>query len=529
VTEVRRYASAGRPTTSAHTGSRPSQLRGVRLALDIDGLLQRFGRPAPEGIALLGELSRIRQRASAGGSERRLEVCVIRHASQRGGETRARLVDDLRSLDLLSDTATLGGEPLLVTNAAELAALAHDSSGRMGVMLMGGRHRPVSEALKAGLPAYVLSDRRVAGVEQLAFAEAGRVIAESLRLPTPRPISDLARRGVLLALDIADVPDARQVARSAMREDPRADWIVIANMMLLYTESDELVDDLVSRGAARRLPRTVNKLELALAPDADRQRIEPMLSVDGHAIGRARDGDPAPPIMSWSNARRRVIGTPRNGQPTRDLPARPHHGSVLESGFVVPTASDLVDSTPEALFEVLRTLLPASAALDIAVSPLERPLIMFSSPHRTDASEDLIAISYQSTESMPEGNGLIQAHHARAALTVAARLAEGRGTAGTLHCLHSAASPSLDRLLWQGEANRVVAVIRLADSGTPETTVAATSTLVGPLERVIGPVAPLDGANARLPTVSIRGPVAAPSGLDRAAELCAEAVRALTR
>ena len=504
------------------------ELRGVRLALDVDGLLQRFGRAVPDGDALLAELSRIRHRLSAPTAERNLEIYLLRFVSRGSSdESNTRLIDDLRSLDLLSRIEALGAETLVLDAAADLSALASAPSGRMGVMLMSGRHQPVAEALRAAIPAYVLSDRRLTGVEQLSVVDAGRVIAEGLRLPTPRPMSDETRKGFLLAVKIVDITDIRARVRAAMRHDPHADWIVIGSTMLLYGEDEELERDLIPQAGVERLRKSINKLALALVPVADERHVEPLFSGHGYTVGLTRETDLRDPIVPWVDYRRRVILPPR-----RDKPTPSHDPFVLARDFDAGPLPDLIDAAPRIAFETLRPVLPASAMIDLVVRP-DGPMITFASPHRTDASEDLTVISYESdVQKSNATSGTIPAHQVRGALALGAALAQRRGAAGALHCLSSTGRLALpmERLVWQGESNRVAAVVRLADSGTPDTTVTATPNLIDRLKRVVGPVAPLDQADAALPTVSIRGPlVMSPAGAaNRVTELCADAIEALT-
>jgi hypothetical protein len=146
-----------------YVSARRSAIKGVRLVLDVYGLLQRFGKVVPDGAALLAQLYRVGERLAASKSDRTLEVYLLSYAPIDGvAEARSSLLDELNRLELMSSVTRLGAEPLLVDTAADLKALTFDParSRRMGVMLMSGRNRPVAEALAAGIPAYVLSDQR---------------------------------------------------------------------------------------------------------------------------------------------------------------------------------------------------------------------------------------------------------------------------------------------------------------------------------------------------------------------------------
>ena len=214
----------------------------------------------------------------------------------------------------------------------------------------------------------MLSDQCLPGLEQLVLVEAERVIAEALRLPTPRPMSDESRTGSLLACEVTGVTDALERARAAMQDDPRSDWLVIGNTMLLYTESEELEESLISHTHAIRLRGNINKQMLALAPTAAESRIEPLFSVHGYAIGLARGTDSGGAIKAWALVRRRVIAaaTSTAGQIADD-------NSDPVRTYNLKEVKGVQDEAPEALWRTLRGILPGSAAVDLVVISAPRP------------------------------------------------------------------------------------------------------------------------------------------------------------
>jgi hypothetical protein len=511
-----------------YVSARRSAIKGVRLVLDVYGLLQRFGKVVPDGAALLAQLYRVGERLAASKSDRTLEVYLLSYAPIDGvAEARSSLLDELNRLELMSSVTRLGAEPLLVDTAADLKALTFDSahSRRMGVMLMSGRNRPVAEALAAGIPAYVLSDQRLPGVEQLVLVEAERVVAEALRLPTPRPMSDESRTGSLLACEVTGVTDALERARAAMQDDPRSDWLVIGNTMLLYTESEELEESLISHTHAIRLRGNINKQMLALAPTAAESRIEPLFSAHGYAIGLARGTDSGGAIKAWALVRRRVIAaaTSTAGQIADD-------NSDPVRTYNLKEVKGVQDEAPEALWRTLRGILPGSAAVDLVVNRPQGPMVTFMSPGRRSASEDLIVVSYEGA--VAGARDVISKGQLEAALALTSALLERPGSPGVLHCLSptGALTVPIDQVLWQGEANRTSALVRLGDSPNGETTVAATSGLIGKVEGILESISPIERTEAGMPTLTIRFPWTTPSADARRDEFerAANAIVALT-
>ncbi|MBR0820271.1 hypothetical protein [Bradyrhizobium liaoningense] len=508
--------------------AQPSAINGLRLVLDVHGLLQRFGKVVPDGAALLAQLYRVGERLATSKSDRTLEIYLLSYAPiGRVAEARSSLLDELNRLDLMSSVTRLGAEPLLVDTAADLKALTSDPthSRRMGVMLMSGRNRPVAEALAAGIPAYVLSDQHLYGIEQLVLVEAERVIAEALRLPTPRPMSDESRTGSLLACEVTDVTDALERARAAIQDDPRSDWLVIGGTMLLYVESEELEQSLISNTHAIRLQRNISKQSLVLAPTAAESLIEPLFSAHGYTIGLARGTDPRGAVKSWALVRRRIIpaATSSAGQ-VADNDSDPDYS------FNLKEVKGFQDEAPEGLLATLRGFLPASAAVDLVVNHLQGSMVTFMSPCRRSASEDLIVVSYEGV--VAGARDVISKGQLEAAFALTAALLERPGSPGVLHCLSTtgALTIPMDRLLWQGEANRISALLRLGDSPSGETTVAATTELISKVERILEPISPIERTEAGQPTLTIRFPWTAPAAGARRDEFkrAATAIVALT-
>src|SRR5262249_54636165 len=155
------------------------------------------------------------------------------------------------------------------------------------------------------------------------------------------------------------------------------------------------------------------------------RHVEPLFSEQGYTVGLTRETDPRDPIVPWVDCRRRVILPPR-----RDEPTPSHDPFVLARDFGAGPLPDLIDAAPQIAFETLRTVLPASAMIDLVVRP-DGPMITFASPHRTDASEDLTVISYESdVQKSKATSGTIPAHQVRGALALGAALAQRRGAAG---------------------------------------------------------------------------------------------------
>ena len=433
----------------------------MRLVLDVDGLLHRFGRPVAEAGALLEQIAQLRSLIASRRPDPGLEVYVARFVlGAQADAVRTGLDEDLRRLDLFDQVAVLGSRPLVLGSAAELAEpeVWPGTEDGTGVMLMSGRRHPVGEALARSVPAYVLSDRRrERRPEELPIVEAERVVAESLRLPTPRPMSDEARVGTLLSLAVANRADARAQVRSATREDPRADWIIIGDRLVLYTESADLERRLMTEAKTLRLRAGVRKTMLAVTPLGAPTPGELLFAGLSYAVVLRREGEAAGPLIAWADARRRAFVPRDHGRHPESVTASGTAAAGWGVAFEAAAVPTLTEGGREAGLAALRTILPALASPDLAVSEAGTPVFTFTSPHGHAGSDDLVVVMHE--PAMPASRAaesVMRADEVRLALALAVRLVSRRIGAGVLHCLSPAAvtPAAIDRLF--GRANTIV-------------------------------------------------------------------------
>jgi hypothetical protein len=467
------------------------------LVVDLDGLLQRFGRRVPDAVGLVARAVNLRAWRATAASGSTLDISVVRFRD-RGNEEqgRAELMQDWARLGLADEVREFGLEPLLLDGSAALQRMAAAGSG---VMLMSGRHAPVSDALASGIPAYVVSDRRQRSPEQLPVVDAERVLAESIRLPTPRPVAADSRSGSVLAIPISDVADARRHAEAAIREDARADWIVLGDHLLLYTENDESARRLTETEQARQLRVEVKTRLLSVVPPGADAPSHPLFSRDGYAL-IIDDGDGSE-RMGWNEARRRVFGSHR--QMRSWLPGRT---TSSVDNWTDAGLQNFADGTAGQMLTQLRAVLPAMAAPDVL--PAKSSIVSFTSPYGHDQTEDLVAVMYGPAApdtALPAD--VVYAADARMAVSAARTLVQRRRSPGVLHCL-AATVPVPDvlgQLLWGGERNRLVVTIRL--ERTTETAAPASAS-PGLMER-LRPVFPslvVDPDDSGPPVLTLRSP-----------------------
>jgi hypothetical protein len=399
------------------------RIRTVRLALGVDGLIQRFGRPVPDVVALLDRIADLRARA-ARPPHPTIEVELVRF----GAGDVAGLAADLAALGLEPVIAALEPRTLVLASAAELASADPSTD----VMLFAGREDEARAAIRARVPAYVVSDRPRRAHWHLAIVEALRVVAESVRLPVPRPISDAMRTGALVAMPERGLAEARARGTEALLSDAHADWVSIGGMQIFYTELKAATESLLSREGARLLAKRVNLSSLGLS-DSRAQAAQgvPIFETGPYRLG---DSDAAG-ALSWRQIRRGRFGGDTPSAPVAEHPLPSVSGAGRRGG--------------------------EGTALDLGVIDVEGEAARcFTLPYADRSTDGLLAVH-------------ADAHGERLALALQKRLGgdavlvcEGDGPTEVL----------LDRVFWEAERNRLRAVVRLAAIGDEGATASACKT-----------------------------------------------------
>ena len=390
----------------------------VTVAVEVDGLLQRFGRLVPDTAALIHRLGRFQQ---AGG----LQVLLFRI----GGDE-AALRDDLDWLGM--GTRYGAPEPTVVADARELAARTGSRT-----IVFAGREQTAREMLASGLPSYVVSDRRAPDHRLLPIVEADRVAAESIRVPVPRPMSDQTRRGMLLSIAVASPEEARAHGLDALRLDPRADWLTLGENQIFYVELPAAADWLRSAGAAQ-IGADVALGAVSILPAEPVQRyVVALARTPRHALHLRRDGTAG---NWWGGRRTRIDAPAAPGSGIDLLPSLRGHRYGTASGSSMSSLSR-ADPAPPAAAPQERGL--DGEALSCLMLPFLHPEI-----------EALSAIWFES--GAEPGRSEFAAELARrAGLKEAVLVCNRRGSA----------SESLKSLLWQQEENNLVASVHLTAVG----------------------------------------------------------------
>lgn len=265
----------------------------MQLSIEVDGLVQRFGRLVPDAAGLLERIAEIRAQASA--PHPRLDVALVRF----GAGDRSDLRADLAALGLDAAVSKLEAAAVLHASAAELGQLADATTG---VMLLAGRHREARAAIGAGIPAYLVSDRQPAEHWHLFLQEVPRVIAESVRLAVPRPLPDSARRGTLIAVREGGAAAGRARGAEVLRSDLRADWVTIGEWQVVYVEQDSASALLLALPDARTIADDVNLASIGVRKNERSEHVM-LASAEYALVGSPRDSD-----LHWTQARRARFG-----------------------------------------------------------------------------------------------------------------------------------------------------------------------------------------------------------------------------
>ena len=379
----------------------------IRLLLHIDGLLQRFGRVVPDAIALLGSVDRLRARLGRGPWPVAIEPVAVRFA------------DGTESLSTVLDELGLGPFDLPTETRAAVDALAPPGDDESLVLLSGNR-RVYEEAWALGLDAYLVGLEPAEPSRGLAFGDIPRILEEKLRLPTARPMSNVARTGGLLAVTCADTAEARAQALEAMQADAQADWVILGNVLILYTEEPDYEDHLVSRANVERLSYGVQKHRL---------RVERRTKGEGLFVGQGfvlLEGEvPANDNGSpWTSVRHRCLSAAR--EPARRAPVQ-----SLWSGPELQAARDAVESRRRrsslSHWSAIGELLPPSACFDTLEERGETVAVAWQTAGPRSAGDELDMIVH----TLPNKGRLDRACHA---LALAQRLRDV-GWSDSVHCL----------------------------------------------------------------------------------------------
>lgn len=405
---------------SAYTGRTLD--RSITLAVEIDGLVQRFGRLVPDTAALLDRIAVLR--AQAGGD---LKVVLVRF----GADRPEGVASDIDSLGLGSARNALNAEIAALPHGTNLAGL----TGRR-TMLFGGSEHSVGLALATGLPAYVVSDRRLPDHRRLFLGEADRMIAEALRRPVPRPMSDETRTGIVLALEGGSAKRVRARGLELLRLDPRADWLQLGPRQVVYTEIEEVADRL-SREGAQLVARDIHLGALAIGRLAEQAGGKLLVRDRKLGLGLFIGAG----TRSWASVRRARIGTAAQEAPGT-------HTSLLSLQQHDQLLLGLVDGTVQVL-DFPAALVYSGVSFD------HDGQACVALPFVDDESETL-AILVQTEACETTGAPF----RAVASLALALRRCGDRG--GLLLCSgETRSADASERVLWEQERSRLRTVVQI--------------------------------------------------------------------
>ncbi len=462
----------------------------VHLVVELDGLLERFGRVVPDAVAMLATAGHLRRRLKTMPRPPRLTVQAVRFGASPGDEAGlAALRRKLSQLEPWSAVGSLAGGAVVATDPSDLPPTA---SGPDRLILLTASHRWFQQAVAASMEAYHIGHSKPPEHRGLPFDEVPRILEEALRIPTARPMSQGTRTGGLVSIPTTGPADARARALAALLEDPTADWLTIGEDLILYTEQPDLEDRLSEQPGVEHLSYAVHKHALVLEPTPTAG--EGVL-YEGHGVSLREAAEPPdsgppdsgppdsgppdsgahrafPPPSGWAAIRRRTLQeqdplarspSPATLSVERYVAALQRFAPLLEDGLGGPGGSP-----GERLLAVVGEIVGPSAAPDLLLHQQAPAAITWTTPYRGADRDDLIALVHD----LPPGDGGSEqapAGAAAAALALADGLSSTPSTAGVLHCLRMAPEASIDRLLTASlqveERNRLLAVVHLEGLG----------------------------------------------------------------
>lgn len=395
----------------------------VTIAIEVDGLLQRFGRLVPDTAALIHRLGELRR---TDGSPA-LQILLFRI-----GRDEAALRDDLEWLGIPA-----GYRAPKQTVAADARDLATKSGSR--TIFFVGREQTAREMLALGLPTYVVSDRLTSDHRLLPIVEADRVAAESIRVPVPRPMSEQTRRGMLFSIDASSPHETRARGIDALRLDSRADWLTLGENQILYVELPMAADWLRSAGALQ-IAADVPLGAISILPAEGAQPdITPLARTPRHVLHLRQDGTPG----NWRHERRTRIDAPAPPNSGTDfLPSLRGHRYGAGAGSSMPGLGQL-DPVPPAAVSQERGL--DGDTLSSRMLPFLHPQI------------EALSVIWFDSGAEPHLSEFAAELARQAGLNEAVLIFKRQGSA----------SESLQRLLWQQEENNLAAAVHLTAVGSP--------------------------------------------------------------
>ncbi len=451
----------------------------IRLFVELDGLLQRFGRVFPDAAAMLAVVRHLRQRVKAMPRAPRLVVRAVRLGGSPGDE--AELTALRTGLSGLEPWSAIGSLAASAVVAADPGDLSPATAEPARVILFTASHRWFQKATAAGVEAYHIGLGTPPERRGLPFDEVPRILEEALRIPTARPMARSTRTGGLVAIRTAGPADARARALAALLEDPAADWLTIGSDLILYTEQPDLEDRLSEQPGVEHLSYAVHKDALVLEPIAAAAAEGILYQGQGvslrEAAGTADVEARAASPSGWAAMRRRTLRE-------EDQLARSPSPAILSADRYLaerlrfaPMIADRLDgrigSPGERLLAAVREVAGPAAAPDLLLSRQAPAAVIWSTPYGGANRDDLVAIV---RDAAPPGEGEGQdalAGEAAAALALADSLSSAPSSPGVLHCLRLAPETSIDELLAASlqaeERNRLLAVVHLeglSDAGS---------------------------------------------------------------
>ena len=433
----------------------------VQVHIHRDGLLERFGRPVPDGAALAAALRRLHARLGAGPRPVPFAVAAVRFDATTAAEVEVE------------------GLPLEAVDAPE--RLPADG------LLFTASHARCREAVAADRAAYLVGLGVPPEERGLAFTDVPRILEEALRLPSPRPMAAAVRKGGLLAIPVAGPADARARALEVMRVDPNADWVTLGDSLVLYTEEPDLEDRLAEEPGVEHLSYGVNKQSLVVELEAGGGDGGALLRRPGFALreagGRAA-GVAGATALPWNRARRRIFAAGRQRAAAAPPPppsAEDFHAALQRYREpAAEAARSAADDPAEAMLAAIRRLAGAAAGADLLRRDGRPAALAWTAPYGDAAEHDELAVLVEDLPAARAGEtgGVDGLAGAVAAALATADLLRGLPAApGALHVVRLRPETPLDEIwppfLLVDERTRVREVVAGADEVERRTALAA--------------------------------------------------------
>ncbi len=453
----------------------------MKLLVQLEGLLRRFGRVVPDAIAMVEGISRLQSRVRRSGSDKGIELQLFRAADEGPGSNEAGRSRDLLSLDEargLKSRFGLAGQSLSIADDLLSLIGSRSTRRREQLLVLTPQVETYRRCTAVGADVVRICDHGSQTERWAPYADVVRVLEERLRVPTARPMARSVRTGGLLAIQAADPDAAWEKALALIRKDPGVDWVVLDDVLVLYTEDPDLEDGLESEPGVERLALAVHKNRLVLT-DAQSSESEALYQAGRFRLEESRHVSEEPDQgQAWSRIRRRRLAS---------LPAESNDesrmqdslGKLVVSGVIRNEIRDSIAADarnwPRNARELISRGLARDALLDCHYEGEEPLAVTWMTGYVSTESDSLVSLHYRFSGAggSQQDNADLISNAIAGILAINQWVDSIDRRRAVVHCVTLHRSASLDRVLesalFEDERNRLAHIVEFDDLSSAPT------------------------------------------------------------